>query len=172
MVEGMLAWNTDVHFVYVDIAGTGLLVGEAERQGKVVVSTELGGGGHATAAIHRIAASGLANVLRLSGVLAGEVQTRAGLGLPPPVIVRATEVENYLLAPDGGLWEAVVDVGERVEAGRLVGRIHFIDRPDREPSPVHAANAGFVCSVRAIATTEQGDNVAVVGREIDVEELS
>ena len=39
--DGMLAWNTDVHFVYIDIAGTGLLVGEAERQGKIVVSTEL-----------------------------------------------------------------------------------------------------------------------------------
>ena len=45
--------------VYIDIAGTGLLVGEAERQGKIVVSTELGGGGHVTAAIHRLAASGL-----------------------------------------------------------------------------------------------------------------
>ena len=40
-----------------DIAGTGLLVGEAERQGKIVVSTELGDGGHVTAAIHRLAAS-------------------------------------------------------------------------------------------------------------------
>jgi predicted deacylase len=172
MVEGMLAWNTDVHFVYIDIAGTGLLVGEAERQGKIVVSTELGGGGHVTAATHRIAATGLANVLRLFGVLAGEVATRESLGLGPATIVRATELENYLLAPDSGLWETLVDVGERVEPGRLLGRIHFIDRPDREPSPVHANNGGFVCGIRAIATTEQGDNVAVVGREIDVTELA
>ena len=171
MVEGMLAWNTDVHFVYIDIAGTGLLVGEAERQGKIVVSTELGGGGHVTAATHRIAASGLANVLRHFGVLAGEVATRQSLGLDPPTIVRATEVENYLLAPDSGLWETLIDVGERVEPGQLVGRIHFIDRPDREPSPVHAANGGYVCGVRAIATTDQGDNVVVIGREVDVAEL-
>jgi N-alpha-acetyl-L-2,4-diaminobutyrate deacetylase len=171
MVNGMLAWNTDVHFVYVDIAGTGLLVGEAERQGKIVVSTELGGGGHVTAATHRIAASGLANVLRHFGVLTGEAHSRESLGLDPPVIVRATEAENYLLAPDSGLWETLVDVGQHVEPGELVGRIHFIDRPDREPSPVHAANGGFVCVVRAIATTEQGDNVVVVGREIGAAEL-
>ena len=171
MADAMLAWNTDVHFVYIDIAGSGLLVGEAERQGKLVVSTELGGGGHVTAATHRIAASGLANVLRHFGVLAGEVATRESLGLDPPVIVRATEVENYPLAPDSGLWETLVDVGERVEPGQLVGRIHFIDRPDREPSPVHAANGGFVCGVRAIATTDQGDNVVVIGREVDVSEL-
>ena len=52
---GCSRWNTDWCCVYIDIAGTGLLVGEAERQGKIVVSTELGGGGHVTAAIHRLA---------------------------------------------------------------------------------------------------------------------
>jgi len=172
MVEGMLAWNTDVHFVYIDIAGSGLLVGEAERQGKIVVSTELGGGGHVTAATHRIARSGLANVLRHFGVLAGEVATRESLGLPPPVIVRATELDNYLMAPDSGLWETYVDVGERVEPGAPVGQIHFIDRPERAPTPVCAINGGFVCEVRAIATTDQGDNVAVVGREVGLAELT
>jgi predicted deacylase len=172
MVEGMLAWNTDVHFVYIDIAGTGLLVGEAERQGKIVVSTEMGGGGHVTAATHRITQGGLGNVLRHLGVLAGEVQTRESLGLPPPTILRATDLENYPLAPDSGLFETVVDLGERVEPGQLLGRIHFIDRPDREPSPIHAVNGGYVCSVRAIATTEQGDNAIVVAREIDTSELA
>ena len=37
---------------------------------------------------------------------------------------------------------------------------------------MHAANGGFVCGRRAIATTDQGDNVAVIGREIDVAELA
>ena len=47
--------------------------GEAERQGKIVVATELGGGGHVLATTHRIAFDGLRNVLRHLGVLAGEV---------------------------------------------------------------------------------------------------
>ena len=172
MVEAMLAWNTDVHFVYIDIAGSGLLVGEAERQGKIVVSTELGGGGHVTAATHRIARCGLANVLRHLGVLAGEAASRASLGLPPARILRATELENYLLAPDDGLWETFVEVGDQVEPGQPVGQIHFVDRPDRPPTPVAANNGGRVCSLRAIAATEQGDNVAVIGREIELAELS
>ena len=82
MLEGMLAWNTDCHFLYIDVAGSGLLPVEAERQGKIVVTTELGGGGRVTAAVHRLARSGLANVLRHVGVLEGEVVTRASLGLP------------------------------------------------------------------------------------------
>jgi len=167
MVDAMLAWGTDHHFVYIDIAGTGLLVGEAERQGKVVVSTELGGGGHVTAATHRVAQSGLANVLRHVGVLRGEVTTRDVTG----VIGRATDVENYLLAPESGLWETFVDLGERVAEGQPVGQIHFLERPDREPAVVHARNDGIVFVVRAIATTDQGDNVAVIAREATVEEL-
>src|SRR6188472_1603250 len=167
MVDGMLHWNTDWCCVYIDIAGTGLLVGEAERQGKIVVSTELGGGGHVTAATHRIAQSGLANVLRHVGVLRGDVTTRD----VPGVIGRATDDENYLLAPESGLWETFVDVGERVVIGQPVGQIHFLERPDREPAVVCAENDGIVFVVRAIATTDQGDNVAVIARETTVEEL-
>jgi N-alpha-acetyl-L-2,4-diaminobutyrate deacetylase len=167
MVDAMLAWGTDHHFVYIDIAGTGLLVGEAERQGKLVVSTELGGGGHVTAATHRISQSGLANVLRHTGVLAGDVVKRDS----KPVIGRATEVDNYLLAPESGLWETFVDLGERVDPGQPVGQIHFLERPDREPAAVHAITGGIVVVVRAIATTAQGDNVVVIGKEISAEEL-
>ena len=167
MVEAMLAWGTDYHFVYIDIAGSGLLVGEAERQGKVVVSTELGGGGHVHASTHRIAQSGLANVLRHCGVLRGEVVRRD----PPGQIVDATSVDNYLLAPESGLWETFVDVEERVTAGQPIGQIHYIERPDRAPEVITANLDGVVCSIRAIATTDQGDKVAVIGRVVTAEEL-
>jgi N-alpha-acetyl-L-2,4-diaminobutyrate deacetylase len=167
MLDAMLAWGTDHHFVYIDIAGSGLLVGEAERQGKVVVSTELGGGGHVTASTHRIAYGGLVNVLRHVGVLPGEVVQRD----TPPLIGRATEADDYLLAPESGLWETFVDVGDRVTAGQPLGQIHFLERPDREPEVVRSKTDGIVFVVRAIATTEQGDNVVVVAREVTAEEL-
>lgn len=167
MVDGMLAWNTDWCCVYIDIGGTGLLVGEAERQGKIVVSTELGGGGHVTAEIHRLAASGLANVLRHFGALEGEVVRRE----TPPALLMATELDNYLLAPESGFFETLVDLGQRVETGQPVGRIHFLERPERAPEVIEARNDGIVCVVRAIATTEQGDNVVVVAREVDWKEL-
>jgi N-alpha-acetyl-L-2,4-diaminobutyrate deacetylase len=171
MVEGMLAWNSPFHFVYIDVGGTGLLVGEAERQGKIVVSTELGGGGHVHARTHRIAQDGLANVLRHFGVIAGAPKSREELGLPAPVIVRATDMENYVFAPESGLWETFVDLGAHVKKGDPVGQIHFLERPDRPGTVVHAECDGVVAAVRAIAPTTQGDNVIVVGREIDAKEL-
>jgi predicted deacylase len=171
IVDGMLAWNTDWCCVYIDIAGTGLLVGEAERQGKTVISTELGGGGHVTAAIHRLAGEGLANVLRHEGVLEGEVVTRESLGRPEPTLLMATDEADYLLAPESGLFEVLVDLGHVVEPGEPVGRIHFLERPDRPPEVVEARNGGVVCVVRAIATTDQGDNVVVTARVVDRAEL-
>src|SRR5262245_27300713 len=81
MVAGTLAWNTDFAFLYTDIAGTGLLPVEAERQGKVVIATEMGGGEPVTAAVHRLTQYGLRNVLVHFGLLAGEKKTRAALGL-------------------------------------------------------------------------------------------
>ena len=171
MVDGMLHWNTDWCCVYIDIAGTGLLVSEAERQGKTVVSTELGGGGHVTAEIHRLALSGLANVLRHFDVIEGEAVTRADLGLPEQVLLMATELDNYLLAPESGLFEVTVDLGQRVSVDEPVGRIHFLERPDREPEVILSKTNGIVCVIRAVATTDQGDNIVVVAREADRAEL-
>ncbi len=171
MVKGMLAWNTDYHLIYIDIAGGGLLVGEAERQGKIVVSTELGGGGHATADVHRVAERGLKNVLRHFGLLAGAVQTRESLGLPPATILKAVDRDDYVLAPESGLFETLVGLGDRVQAGQPLGRLHFLERPDRPPEVIVARTTGVVCTVRAIATTQQGDCVFVIGQVIDRSEL-
>ena len=171
MWDAMLAWNTDFHFVYIDIAGGGLLVGEAERQGKIVVGTELGGGGHVTAETHGLAARGLRNFLRHAGVLAGKAETRAALGLPEPVILKALDRDDYLLAPESGLFETRVALGQTIEAGQAVGRLHFVEAPDRAPVDIIAHTSGIVCSVRALAPTQQGDCVTVIGQVCRREEL-
>lgn len=172
MLAAMQAWNTDFHYLYIDIAGTGLLAGEAERRGKLLVATELGGGGHVPAAVHRVAQRGLANVLRHVGVLEGEVETRASLGLSDAVILDARNPANYLMAPESGLWEALVDPGDPVEAGQPVGAIHCRERLDRAPVVLTAPLDGVVVKIRAIANTEQGDNVIGLGQPIGASELA
>ena len=107
-------------------------------------------------------------MLRHFGVLGGEVVVRE----TPPAILMATEPDNYLPAPESGFFETLVDLGQRVEAGEPVGRMHFLERVDREPETVHAKTDGIVCVVRAVATTEQGDNIIVVARKADVTELA
>jgi predicted deacylase len=166
MLEGMLAWNSDWHFLYIDVAGSGLLPVEAENQGKTVITTELGGGGHVTADVHRLAETGLANVLRHVGALRGEVaQPRNG------TILDGRDPANYVFAPESGLFETLVHLGDEVAAGELLGRLHFLERVDRDPVPILAPLDGVVAGVRAIATTEQGDNVVVLGQPVEREEL-
>ena len=167
MLEGMEAWNSDWHYLYIDVNGTGLLPVEAEGQGKLVITTELGGGGRVPAPVHRLAWSGLTNVLRHVGVLEGEVATRASLGLPPAVILDGRDPANIVLAPEDGLFEALLEPGDPVAAGEPVGRLWFIDRPDRPPIEIEAPLDGHVAVTKAIPVTEQGDCVFVLGQPID-----
>jgi len=168
MLAGTEAWNSDFCFLYADIAGTGLLPVEAETQGKVVVTTELGGSENVTAQVHRITQSGLRNVLVQTGVLAGEVVPRA----KPVRWVQALDWADYRFAPESGIYENVVPLGEDVAAGQVLGAIHFLERPDRDPVPVVAASAGVLIGCRAPSLVAQGDCVACVAHDVDPRKLA
>jgi predicted deacylase len=167
MVEGTLAWNTDFAFLYTDIAGSGLLPVEAERQGKVVLTTEMGGSESVPAAVHRLTQAGLGNVLIHLGLLHGEKRTREQMGLPPTRWVQALSREDYRFAPESGVYENLVDLGEEVAAGQPVGQVHFLERPDREPVPVLASSSGILLATRAPSLVAQGDCVACIAHPVD-----
>ena len=166
MFAAMLAWNSDFAFLYADIAGTGLLPVEAENQGKLVVTTEMGGGECIPADVHRITQSGLRNVLIHVGALKGREQTRASLGKPPTILTQALNREDYLLAPESGIFEIALDLGAKVKRGQTVGFIHHLERPDRAPEPIVAQSAGHLITMRAPCLTQQGDCVAVIAQEV------
>lgn len=167
MLEAMEAWCTDHHYLYIDVNGNGLLPVEAENQGKLVITTELGGGGRTPAPIHRLAWEGLNNVLRHVGVQKGQVQTRASLGLPPAVIIDGRDPRNIVVSPEDGMFEALLEPGDPVVAGQPVGRLWFMDRPDRPAILLRSPTDGIVVVTKAIPITEQGDCVFVVGTPID-----
>lgn len=171
MAEGTLAYNTDLAFLYADVAGRGLLPVEAERQGKTVITTEMGGGEPVPASVHRLTQDGLRNVLVHLGHLEGKVVTRADLGLPPTRWVKALDREDYRFAAESGVYENVVDLGARVSEGSVVGRIHFIERPDRTPIDVIAPKGGTLVATRGPALVGQGDCVACLAHDVDDGEL-
>lgn len=172
MAAGMFAWNTDHHFIYIDVAGSGLLPNEAERQGKLVITAELGGGGYVSARMHDLTERGLGNVLRHVGVVTGDVETRASLGLSAAVILDGRSDANYVFAPESGIWETLLDPGDAVSAGQPVGRLHFFERPDRAPIVIDSPCDGVVVNVRARAATDQGDSIFVAATVLDRNELA
>lgn len=172
MLEATLAWNTDFLMLYLtNIAGTGLLPVEAERQGKIVVTTELGGGEWYPADVHRLTQSGLQNVLIHLGVIAGKEETRASLGKPPTRLVRSLNKQDYVMAPESGFFESLVDLGTRVEVGQPVGELHFLERPDRPAEVITAQSAGYVICFRSPCRTQQGDCLAVTAQEVEPQSL-
>jgi N-alpha-acetyl-L-2,4-diaminobutyrate deacetylase len=167
MVAGTEAWGSELAFIYTDVAGSGLLPVEAERQGKVVITTEMGGGETVTAAVHRLTQSGLKNVLKHFHILKGEPQPRA----KPVRWVQAVNRDDYRFAPESGMYENLVDLGADVAAGQAVGQIHFLERPDREPVPVIAPSAGVLIGCRGPSLVAQGDCVATIAHDVAPETL-
>lgn len=167
MIAGTEAWNSDIAFMYADIAGMGLLPVEAERQGKIVVTTEMGGGEIVTAPVHRLTQTGLRNVLVHFGVLKGVQAPRA----KPVRWVQALDRDDYRFAPESGIYENLVDCGADVETGQSVGMIHFLERPDREPVAITANTAGVVIATRGPSLVMQGDCVACIAHDVPSEVL-
>jgi len=167
MIEATEAWNSDLAFMYADVAGTGLLPVEAERQGKTVVTTEMGGGEVVTASVHQLTQSGLRNVLVHVGLLKGEKKPR-----PKPVRwVQALDREDYRFAPESGIYENLVDVGVDVATGQAVGLIHFLERPEREAIAIVANSAGVLIGTRGPSLVAQGDCVACIAHDVPADVL-
>lgn len=166
MVDAALAMNTDWMLVYADMGGDGLLPGEVERQGKVMVSSELGGAGMLTTESIDAAYSGIANVARQVGVLRGDVRTREQLDKPPTRIVQAIKLENYVLAPRPGLLEPIAAFGSAVTVGDPLARIYTFDELEREPYVVLAPTPGLVLASRPIPIIAYGDCIALIASEV------
>lgn len=164
MLAAARVWGTRYAFIYTDIAGEGLLPVEAERMGKLVVTTEMGGAGQCDPAVLRMAETGIRNVMIHIGLLDGQLQ-----GQPDQVeVIAATRQEDYHFSPADGVYESFLEVGARVEQGQPLGQVHFPERYDRPPEPIIAQSSGLLVCRRFPATIRQGDCAAVVARPFRV----
>lgn len=181
MLEAMEAWNSDLHFLYT--SGRNYLPNEAERQGKIVVTTELGGGSRIPVEVQEIAWSGLNNVLRHVGAVEGKVLTRASLGLPPATLVdcrnddsRVEQVGSGLfdggvVAPATGIFEVMVEAGSPITEGQVLGRVWSRDDPSLPPAEVKSPLTGYLMGLKTFPPVTEGQSLAMVGREMDREAL-
>jgi len=153
-VVGMLkAFGAPVSYLAAIPQGGGRTFTSASyRQGVISMGTELGGGGLVTPHSLKVAQDGMRRVLAHIGLLQGPV--------PAPTPTRLTEIggdDYYVYAPDGGLFEPLVELGDEVTAGQPAARIHFHHTPWREPETVPFKRAGLVLCKRVPARCERGD---------------
>ena len=79
---------------------------------------------------------------------------------PPPPATRFVEVRDrsyYVYAPERGVFEPLVRLGDQVEAGQPAARVHFVENPARDPVLCHFRRSGLVVCRRALGRCEPGD---------------
>jgi len=146
-----------------EIDAVGMYDTAAEEMGKVFVTTELGGGGTASARTARIARDGLLSMLVAAGVMRGTVAAGPTQWLDMP------DADCFTFAEDGGLIEFHADLGDRIEKGQPIARIFPVARTGLPPVTVHANRAGLFMARHFPGLVKPGDCVAVIGVEIEDE---
>jgi len=140
-----------------EIDAVGMLDTTAEAMGKVFVTTELGGGGTATAQTAAIAKRGTANLLRHAGILKGEVERRDSRWLDMP------SADCFTFSELDGMMEPLVDLGDTVVKGQPIGRAWPIDRTGSAPFEFTAKMDGILAARHFPGLVRAGDCIAVLG---------
>ncbi|UWQ31977.1 N(2)-acetyl-L-2,4-diaminobutanoate deacetylase DoeB [Leisingera sp. M527] len=153
----MKAFNAPYSVELLEIDSGGMYDTAVEEMGKVLVTTELGGGGSSSARSNAIAKKGLRNVLIHFGILQGEMQLDETVNLTMP------DDDCFLFSESDGLYEMMADLGETVAKGDLVARVWPLDRTGQQPVEYRARRAGLVISRHFPGLIKSGDCVAVVG---------
>jgi N2-acetyl-L-2,4-diaminobutanoate deacetylase len=145
----------------------GLLPSESERLGKITVGTELGWGRAVQAEGVRCGRQGVLAAAIRHGQLRGQIEPyghhRTGTQIKAAMVDR----ECFTVAPFAGHYESLIDCGQRVRRGDVVGLLHDFDHIDATPWPATAGVEGVVVAQAWVAPVPRGQHIVVTGRIVD-----
>ncbi|TRW96753.1 N-alpha-acetyl diaminobutyric acid deacetylase DoeB [Paracoccus sp. M683] len=156
-VAAVRAFGAPYTMMMREIDAVGMFDTAVESQGKVFVTTELGGGGTATARSARIAIRGAMNVLRHAGILQGGIELEGGsqmLDMPAD--------DCFHFASRAGLLQPLADLGEQVVRDQPIARIWPDDRSGTAPVEVTANRDGLIAARHFPGLVQSGDCLAVI----------
>ena len=160
------AFNAPFSMIQLEIDNTGLYDTAAEEMGKTFVSTELGGGGSATARSIAIAKKGLRNFLVHARILQGS------LTLEPSVEIHMPDVDCFTFAKFEGLFEPMFDLGDPVQEGDIVARIWPKNHTGQAPENCYAYRSGILVGRHFPGLISIGDCALVIAEIIGEVDLS
>lgn len=157
----MEAFNAPYSMTLLELDAVGMFDTAAEAAGKVFVSTELGGGGSATARSVAVADRGVRQFLIHCGICRGELEQRPTVRLDMP------DGDCYVTSLHDGLLEMCRDLGDTVRKGELIARVHDVRRTGTAPVDYHARRDGLLAARHFPGLIGCGDTLAVVAEVVD-----
>ncbi|MHB0775798.1 N(2)-acetyl-L-2,4-diaminobutanoate deacetylase DoeB [Halomonas sp. WWR20] len=134
-----------------------------ESQGKTFVTTELGGGGSTTPERMAISERGIRNFLIHYGLVAGEVEMPA----EPQVYVDMPDASCYVQSEHNGILELAFALGDTVNKGDVIARIHDMTRTGTPPVEYRAGRDGILVARRFPSQIHMGDTLAVIAEVVE-----
>lgn len=155
-VAAMQAFNVPYGMMLRELDSVGMYDSAAEEMGKIFLSTELGGGGGATAVTVDIARRGVRSLLMHAGILAGAADRRPSIDLDMP------SGDCYVGSESAGLLEMRIDLGAAVRKGDTIARVHGYDRTGVIPVEYRAKLDGILAGRHFPGLVQSGDTIAVI----------
>jgi predicted deacylase len=160
-------FDTPYMLIYSSQMASGLLTDEAEAEGKIAIGGEFGFGESVNRRGVLHALMGIQNVLRHYGMLSGDIVRIDRARAHPPVLVDARNLDDYTPCPKDGVWEPLVDLGDELHHGQIVGRLHSFFDHSEAPLEIRAPRAGFMIMMCGTAQCRQGTTLFVIARRAD-----
>ena len=158
--EAVKAFGAPWSMRMLEIDAAGMYDTAAESLGKIFVTTELGGGGTASARTIGIARRGAVNMLRHAGIVAGAIVASETRWLDMP------SDDCFVFADQDGLVEFCADLGDDVQYGDVLARVYPIEWTGLDPVPFHAKRNGILAGRHFPGLIKAGDCMAVVAAEM------
>lgn len=160
-VAAVHAFNAPYSMMMLEIDNVGMYDTCVEEQGKVFVTTEIGGGGTATATSVAIARKGVRNVLIHAGILDGEPESGPTVNLDMP------DEDCFVFALEDGMIEPCADLGDMVKRGDCIAKVWPVDRTGKPAVECRTKRAGMLAARHFPGLVKAGDCVAVLADVID-----
>ena len=147
----------------------------AQAHDVIYLYGEFGGAGRVNPDNVRLVRAGVIRCLKHLGVLRDVSKFSIDGPAPKTRFVQipyenyVTNRRYYIFSPAAGLFEPFLNLGDEVEGGQTLGRIHFVDDPMRDPAIASFTKGGLMVCKRHLGRVERGDCLAHVALDFNPE---
>jgi N-alpha-acetyl-L-2,4-diaminobutyrate deacetylase len=162
-VSATRSFGAPISLVIRELDSVGMIDTVVEESGKIFISTELGGGGFVSQKTLSIAENGIRNILRHFEILPNNEKS-----VPETRFMETPEKGSYLMSPNEGLYEPLIELGEQVNKGQLIGRLHSLTEIDSSALEIISKIEGTLVTRAGRAPVKHWDTIAVIASDFDV----